>query len=146
LKVLVLLEGSDSNRWASYNWALSPEPSSSLLAVVFCCEVEALLDWKSEAVVPFRVADPLLNKFLVLVLVALVVTLVLNMLCVNVGLAWVLALSSVPLLEVKRLRELEFEKIPIPLNMFLSALNKLENGLMASLSFLSYLPSGSLFY
>ena len=96
--------------------------------------------------VPFKLADPLLNIFLVLVLAALVVGLVLKMLGVGVGLAWVLALSSVPLLEVKRFSELELEKIPIPLKMFLSALNKLANGLTTSFSFVSYLPSGLLFY
>ena len=92
--------------------------------------------------VPFKLADPLLNKFLVFVVAAGVVTFVLKMLRAGVGLAWVLALSSVPLLEVKRFNELELEKIPMPLKMFLSALNKLANGLTASFSFVSYLPSG----
>jgi hypothetical protein len=48
----------------------------------------------------------------------------------------------VPLLEVKRFNELELEKIPMPLKMFLSALNKLANGLTASFSLVSYLPEG----
>lgn len=61
-------------------------------------------------------------------------------------LACVLEVCSVPWLEVKILVDFGLEKIPIPLKIFLSALNKLLKGLMASFYssfFMSSAPFGS---
>jgi hypothetical protein len=129
----VLLDGSDVRFWASSSWALSPEPSSSWLAVeiTVVAGLGRAFCWKSEEGVPFKALPPLLNKLLELALDPLVLKILLE----TVGLACVIALCSVPLFDVKRLVELLLEKMPIPLKMFLSALKRLAKGLTTSLSF-----------